>query len=262
MTDITYQDLTRRVAETARRVGQYLRRESEHFSWSRVERKHRHDFVSYVDKTSERMLVEALTTLLPEAGFLTEEGTAGHDGQPYCWVIDPLDGTTNFIHGYAPFAISIALCHEEQPVVGVVYEVRADECYSAWRGGGAWLNGQPLHVSSHTPEEALVGVELPYNASDYTTTGLQLISRLYGRVSGIRMVGSAAMGLAYVAAGRLEGWLERYICPWDYMAGGLLVEEAGGRTSTFSGDSHYAGGREIVATNGLLHDTLLDALKP
>lgn len=254
--------MAREVSKLARRVGQYLRQENEHFSWSRVEHKQEHDYVSYVDKTSEQMLVEALLELLPEAGFLTEEGTAAYDGQPYCWVIDPLDGTTNFMHRYAPFAISVALCHQGSPVVGVVYEVKADECFCAWCGGGAWLNEQPISVSRHTPREALIGVELPYNAADYTATGLQLISRLYGRVSGLRMVGSAAVALAYVAAGRMEGWLERYIHPWDYMAGALLVEEAGGRTSTFSGDSHYAGGREIVATNGLLHDTLLQALVP
>lgn len=197
--------MAREVSKLARRVGQYLRQENEHFSWSRVEHKQEHDYVSYVDKTSEQMLVEALSELLPEAGFLTEEGTAAYDGQPYCWVIDPLDGTTNFMHRYAPFAISVALCHQGSPVVGVVYEVKADECFCAWRGGGAWLNEQPISVSRHTPREALIGVELPYNAADYTATGLQLISRLYGRVSGLRMVGSAAVALAYVAAGRWRG---------------------------------------------------------
>lgn len=154
--------MAREVSKLARRVGQYLRQENEHFSWSRVEHKQEHDYVSYVDKTSEQMLVEALSELLPEAGFLTEEGTAAYDGQPYCWVIDPLDGTTNFMHRYAPFAISVALCHQGSPVVGVVYEVKADECFCAWRGGGAWLNEQPISVSRHTPREALIGVELPY----------------------------------------------------------------------------------------------------
>lgn len=258
----TWKAITGEVSGLTRRVGQYLRQENEHFNWSRVEHKQKHDYVSYVDKTSEKMLVEALSKLLPEAGFLTEEGTAAYDGQPYCWVIDPLDGTTNFMHRYAPFAISVALCHQGLPVAGVVYEVKADECFCAWRGGGAWLNGKPISVSRHTPEEALIGIELPYNAADYTATGMQLISRLYGRVSGLRMVGSAAVALAYVADGRMEGWLERYIHPWDYMAGALLVEEAGGRTSTFDGSSNYAGGHEIVATNSLLHDTLLQALMP
>ena len=126
--------ITRLVCQVAREAGSYIRKERASFSVEKVERKHAHDYVSYVDKGSEQKIVKALRELLPEAGFITEEGSAGHTDEQYVWVVDPLDGTTNFIHGFAPYAVSIALCKGRQIVVGVVYEIVSDECFYAWQG--------------------------------------------------------------------------------------------------------------------------------
>ena len=162
-----YSELVQSVCQIARRAGAYIRDERRKFSFERVERKHAHDYVSYVDKGSEQLIVSALRELLPEAGFITEEGLAGHDAEQLLWVVDPLDGTTNFIHQYAPYAVSIALLQGRDILVGVVYEICADECFYASKGGGAFLNGQPLHVSLQQIQDALLCLQLPYNSDAY-----------------------------------------------------------------------------------------------
>ena len=249
------------VEQVARRAGEFLRREREHFTLERVEQKHAHDYVSDVDRESERMVVEALRRLMPDAGFVTEEGLATFQGEERYWVIDPLDGTTNFIHGLRTYAVSIALCRGREIELGVVYDAATDEMFSARRGGGARLNGRPLHVSALPFSQALLGVELPYNAEAYADFGLPLLRHLYGRVGGIRMNGSAAIALCHVAAGRLDGWLEKYIGRYDYMAAALIVEEAGGRVSDFTGSPFYTMGDNIVATNGRFHDQLVQLVR-
>ena len=217
------------VCEIARRAGAYIRGEREKFSLESVERKHAHDYVSYVDKGSERLIVSALRELLPEAGFITEEGTTEVKSEgvkseksiadtPLCWVVDPLDGTTNFIHQYAPYAVSIALLQGKEILIGVVYEICADECFYAWKGGGAYLEvksgevkSEKLKVSSQQIQDALICLQLPYNSEAYKPVIKQLIDRLYGNVGSIRACGSAAMALCQVAAGRLDGYAEQYI---------------------------------------------------
>ena len=251
------EQLTRSVCEVARRAGGYIREERSKFSLDRVERKHAHDYVSYVDKGSERLIVSALRELLPEAGFITEEGLAGHDAEQLLWVVDPLDGTTNFIHQYAPYAVSIALLQGTEILVGVVYEICADECFYAWKGGGAFADGTRLHVGSQQIQDALLCLQLPYNSDAYKPVIKRLIDRLYGNVGSIRMCGSAAMALCYVAAGRLDGYAEQYIGQWDYMAGSLIVMEAGGTVTDYSGSSDFTQGNSVVATNGLIQQDLL-----
>ena len=251
------EQLTRSVCEVARRAGGYIREERSKFSLDRVERKHAHDYVSYVDKGSERLIVSALRELLPEAGFITEEGLAGHDAEQLLWVVDPLDGTTNFIHQYAPYAVSIALLQGKEVLVGVVYEICADECFYAWKGGGAFADGTRLHVGSQQIQDALLCLQLPYNSEAYKPVIKRLIDRLYGNVGSIRMCGSAAMALCYVAAGRLDGYAEQYIGQWDYMAGSLIVMEAGGTVTDYSGSSDFTQGNSVVATNGLIQQDLL-----
>lgn len=279
----------------AREAGAYLREEQHHLHAEQVERKHSHDYVSYVDKTCERQVVAQLRQLLPEAAFLTEEGTAdppapfrgrispstpfrgrisplapfrGRTSPPASsrgmeglrWVIDPLDGTTNYIHGFNPFAVSIALRTESEVLLGVVYEVSLDECFYAWKGGGAWLNGRPIHVSDKPLEEAMLGLELPYDADSYRDTGLRLIRHFYGLCGGIRMNGSAAVALCNVACGRWDGWMERHIQQWDFMAGLLIIREAGGQITNFQGDTSCLDGDDIVASNGLFQQDLLQAI--
>jgi len=254
------QNLTLSVCDIARQAGQYIRHEREQFSSDRIERKHAHDYVSYVDKGSEQLIVGALRQLLPEAGFITEEGSAVYHDEQYCWVVDPLDGTTNFIHQYAPYAVSIALCKGKEIVLGVVYEICAEECFYAWKGGGAYVNGRSIHVSAHPIEEALISLQLPYNSEAYKKTVLGLIDCFYGRAASIRMCGSAAMSLCYVAAGRLDAYAEKYIGQWDYMAGALIVKEAGGSVTDYEGSNDFTKGNSVVATNGFIHQPLLNAI--
>lgn len=256
------QALTLSVCQTAKRAGQYIREERSRFSLGNVERKHAHDYVSYVDKGSERLIVESLRAILPDAGFITEEGSAAYHEEPYCWVVDPLDGTTNFIHEYAPYAVSIALYAPATGsiLLGVVYEVCASECYYAWKGGGAYVDGRPIHVSGSLIEDALLSLQLPYNSDAYKPTILKLIDTFYGRAASVRMCGSAAMSLCYVAAGRLDAYAEKYIGQWDFMAGALLVMEAGGKVSNYEGHDAFTEGNNVVASNGIIHKELLSHL--
>ena len=272
------------VCEIARQAGAYIREERRKFSLESVERKHAHDYVSYVDKGSERLIVNALRELLPEAGFITEEGTAEEvksdevKSERLLWVVDPLDGTTNFIHQYAPYAVSIALLQGKMVLIGVVYEICADECFYAWQGGGAWLCGmrnvecgtrseesgvrsERLHVSSQKMQDALLCLQFPYNSDAYKPVMKRLIDRLYGHVGSIRACGSAAMALCQVAAGRLDGYAEQYIGQWDYMAGSLIVMEAGGTVTDYSGSLDFTQGNSVVATNGVIQQDFLTVIK-
>ncbi len=257
-----WEQLTAAVCQVARQAGQYLRKERRHFRAERIEEKQAHDFVSYVDREAERLVVSELRTLRPDAGFLTEEGTAAYAGETACWIVDPLDGTTNFIHDLPPFAVSIALCEDSEMKIGVIYEACRDECFYAWKGGGAWLDGRRIHVDSRSPlGRTLIGVELPYNATGYAATGQSIVRHFYGQAAGLRMNGSAATSLAYVAAGRFGAWAERFIKPWDYAAGLLLVAEAGGRTSDYSGKPCPVDGDNIVAASSdRLHADMLAAI--
>ncbi len=255
------QTLALAVCSIARAAGRFLREERANFHREDVERKHAHDYVSYVDRESERRIVAALKALLPEAGFITEEGSATYRGEPYCWVVDPLDGTTNYVHGVAPYCVSIALRGRDTLLVGVVYDPNLDECFYGWHGGGAYLDGRPVHVSpTASIEDALLVAELPYQAGRYARTGGHLVHTFYGRAAGLRMNGSAALGICYVAAGRFDGWQEAFIGLWDFSAAALLVEEAGGRVTDFTGNARYIDGHHIVASNGLLHRHLLAAV--
>ena len=269
------QQLTLSVCQVAREAGAYIRKERAGFSVEKVERKHAHDYVSYVDKGSEKMIVSRLRKLLPEAGFITEEGTTKDDARcqkedasdfirqtsDLVWVVDPLDGTTNFIHGFAPYAVSIALCKGREIVVGVVYEIVSDECFYAWKNGGAWVNERPLHVGKSAINDALLCLQLPYNSDAYKPVIERLLNHFYGNVGSIRMMGSAAIALCYVAAGRLDAYAERYIGQWDYMAGALIVMEAAGRVTNYAGDDYFMEGDSVVATNGVVHQDLLNAVR-
>ena len=253
--------LTSEVCRVAREAGAYIQEERTRFNVNQVERKHAHDYVSYVDKGSERMIIEALKALLPEAGFITEEGLATHSNEQMLWVVDPLDGTTNFIHGFAPYAVSIALTRGREILLGVVYEVCANECFYAWKDGGAYVDGKAIHVGNSAIGDALICLQLPYNSDAYKPVIKQLIDRFYGHVGSIRMIGSAAMALCYVAAGRLDAYAERYIGQWDYMAGALIVKEAGGKVTNYAGDSYMMEGDSVVATNGVTHEAILEAVQ-
>jgi len=232
------------------------------FKVDKVIEKNTHDYVSYVDKQMEEIITKKLKNILPEAGFITEEGTREQTDEEYLWVVDPLDGTTNFIHDYAPYCISIALRSRKELLIGVVFEVTRNECFYGWKEGGAYLNGTPIHVNNDKDiNHALICLELPYNADDYSKTMHYMLTKFYGNVSAIRMNGSAATSLCYIAAGRLDGWCESYIGLWDYSAGTLLIEEAGGKVTNFLGNSTYLNGHHIIAGTKNVHQALFNRLQ-
>lgn len=176
------EQLTADVCRIATAAGHFLKEERKNFRRESVIEKCTHDYVSYVDKESERRLVTELSALLPEAGFIAEEGSATYNDEPYCWVIDPLDGTTNYIHDNAPYCVSIALRSRDELLLGVVYEVCRDECFYAWKGGKAWLNGEPLHISDiDDVTNAFLIVELPYNDAAYKQIAMHLLDDLYAK---------------------------------------------------------------------------------
>jgi len=252
--------LTAEVCRIAKKAATYIAGEKQRFHDEQVERKHAHDYVSYVDKASEKIIVEALRQLMPEAGFITEEGSADYHNERYCWVVDPLDGTTNFIHGFPPYCVSIALCRGKDILLGVVYEVTSDECFYAWQGGGAWCNGRRMQVTDRPIDDALLCLQLPYDSNAYAPMVHHLLATFYGRAASVRMMGSAAIALCYVAAGRLDAYAEKFIGQWDYMAGALIVQEAGGQVTDYDGSTDFTQGNSVVATNGMIQQDLLNAI--
>jgi myo-inositol-1(or 4)-monophosphatase len=250
--------LTSDVISLTKEVGQFIRKESLVFDQRQVEYKGLHDMVSYVDKTAEIVLVKGLRILLPEAGFVTEEKTASIAGEQYDWIIDPLDGTTNFIHGLPTYAISIALQCDGELVLGVVYEINRDECFSAWKNGGAYLNDKQISVSKASAiENTLLATGFPYYEFGRLDAYLAVLKELMQRCHGVRRIGSAAIDLAYVACGRFDGYFEFNLNSYDVAAGIVLVREAGGQVFDFTGGNNSIERREMLATNGLISDELL-----
>jgi myo-inositol-1(or 4)-monophosphatase len=250
--------LTSDVISLTKEVGQFIRKESLVFDQRQVEYKGLHDMVSYVDKTAEIVLVKGLRILLPEAGFVTEEKTATIAGEQYDWIIDPLDGTTNFIHGLPTYAISIALQCDGELVLGVVYEINRDECFSAWKNGGAYLNDKQISVSKASAiENTLLATGFPYYEFGRLDAYLAVLKELMQRCHGVRRIGSAAIDLAYVACGRFDGYFEFNLNSYDVAAGIVLVREAGGQVFDFTGGNNSIERREMLATNGLISDELL-----
>lgn len=262
---MTMNNILEDVCALAVTVGRYQAEQRKTFDRNAVESKHSHDYVSYVDKESERKIVSALKELLPEAGFITEEKTTEQNsGAYYEWIIDPLDGTTNYIHDLGPWCVSIALRRGDELVLGVVYEITRGELFYAMKGGGAWLrtadgDTRQLHVSNVGDiDQALVLIGYPYNAEAFRDFCTSLTARLYGHCASIRSLGSAEASLCYVAAGRLDVYLESFLCPWDVSAGAVIVKEAGGAVTDYQGtDKLWPSGRELLATNKLLHTAMI-----
>ncbi len=219
------------------------------------------DLVTDVDLACEALIAERLRAERPGDSLLTEEGSGWErEGAAWCWVIDPLDGTTNFAHGYPRFCVSIGVEHRGERRVAAVYDPLLDELYHAVRGGGAWLNGTPLRVSDRKHlGECLVATGFAYDRSG-REDNLGHVGVFLKTVQAVRRDGSAALNLCYVAAGRVDGYWELYLHPWDVAAGLLLVEEAGGRCSDLGGDPAPRSGGQIVASNGHVHHAMLALL--
>jgi len=256
---VNYKSICDDIVEAVIETGKFIREESSGFDIGMTESKGLNDFVSYVDKGSERMLVEKLGIILPEAGFITEEGTSVKKGLKYCWVIDPLDGTTNFLHGLHPYSISVALMEDDEIVAGVVYEAGGNEIFTALKNRGAWLNGQPVHVSAAPSlSDSLIATGFPYSDFSRLENFMDSLTHFCKTTHGIRRLGSASIDLAYVACGRFEAFYEYGLHPWDVAAGILLVREAGGRVSDFSCNEENVSGDEIVAANNLVFPEFLE----
>ena len=255
---LTYRQLCQFTCDVARSAGKFILEESKSFNDSKIETKGLHDLVSYVDKTSEQRIIAGLHKLLPESGFIAEEGTSEKHGERFNWIIDPLDGTTNFIQGVPVYAVSIGLLEYDELVLGVVYEVGRDECFYAWKDGGAFLNGKPIHVSDRNDiQDALLATGFPYSNFDLLDGYMSLLKWTMTEARGVRRLGSAATDLAYVACGRFDVFWEYDLKPWDVAAGALIVKEAGGAVTDFNGGNNYLFGKKIVASNGLLDSLIL-----
>ena len=254
MDKTTIEHLTEDVKKLAIEAGNFLVEQRKSFDRSKVENKRSHDYVSYVDKESEKMIVSRLKELLPEAGFIAEEGTQGRNGEDLFWTVDPLDGTTNFIHDNAPYCVSIALCDKSEALLGVVYECCRKELFWANKYGEAYLNDKPIKVSEIAEmDNAFIELGFPYDSENTGKMMPELAKRLYGNVGGIRLQGSAASELCYIACGRFEARIEPSLGAWDIATGALILKQAGGKVTDFHGNDIYCDGKEVLASNGKLH---------
>ncbi len=259
---MNYQLLCIKVKQLSETVGAYIHSENKKFDHSAVEIKGSHDYVSYVDKTAEKMIVDALSALLPEAGFIAEEGTSTKKGTKYNWIVDPLDGTTNFMHSIPLYCISIALQENEETVIGVVFEINLKECFYAWKNGGAWLNDNAIKVSQiSTLDFSLIATGFPYYYYSKLSQYLNIFKYFMQHSSGLRRLGTAALDLVYVACGRFDAYYEYGLRPWDVAAGAFIVLEAGGKICDFKGENNYIFGKEIIAANPRLFGDVVDVVK-
>jgi myo-inositol-1(or 4)-monophosphatase len=250
------------VVDLCLEVGEFIQHECDNFDRARIEQKNTfNNLVSYVDKESEKRLVTALGRILPGSGFIAEEGTASEGTNDYQWIIDPLDGTTNFTHGLPPFAISIGLARKSQIVLGVIYEITRKEMFHSSEGRPAFCNGTESRVSgAKSLRESLLATGFPYFQFEKRDAYLEIIKQFLDKTHGIRRLGSAAVDLAYVACGRMEGFFEYNLNAWDVAAGGFLVQQAGGTVTDFRGGPNFVFGGELCAGCGI-HPEMLAVIK-
>ncbi|MDG1517987.1 MAG: inositol monophosphatase family protein [Flavobacteriales bacterium] len=254
--------ITQEVCTISKEVGIFILEECKKFNVSDIEIKSQNSLVTYVDKTAEKMIVNFLGKLIPESGFIAEEGTSVKKGDVYNWVIDPLDGTTNFIHAIPCYCVSIGLLKNDELIVGVIYEPNRDEMFYAWKNGGAYLNENSISVSkTNKLSDSLLATGFPYYDYRRLEAYMDILKWLMHNSRGVRRIGSAAIDLAYVACGRFEAFYEYSLNPWDVAAGALIVKEAGGSVTDFQGGKNYLFGSEIIASNKYMEAELLDKIK-
>ena len=254
--------LCEQVKELAKKVGDYILAEREKFTVSAVAIKGKQNFVTHVDTRSEKMLVDGLRRLIPGAGFIAEEGTAGQSGEEYQWIIDPLDGTTNFIHGLPPYAISIALMQGNEIVLGLVYELGLREFFYAWKGGGAYMDGREIQVTkTDRVSDSLIATGFPYTYFDRLDPFMYSVRYFMQNSHGLRRLGSAATDLVYVACGRFEAFYEYGLNPWDVAAGTFIIQQAGGHACDFNGEDNWLFGGTIIAANASVFKEFREVIK-
>jgi len=252
--------------KAARRAGAIINRAGRDVELLAVTRKRHNDFVTEVDKAAEEAIIEVLHRAYPDHAILAEESgaTAGSQGESeYTWIIDPLDGTTNFIHGFPQYAVSIALRHKDTLTQAVIYDPTKNELFTATRGRGAYLDDRRIRVSKRTQlAETLVGTGFPFRDFETLDEYIGMFRALTARTAGLRRAGSAALDIAYVAAGRLDGFWELGLSPWDMAAGVLLVQEAGGLVGDFRGEPGYLESGRIVCGNPKVFAQMLQVIGP
>jgi len=260
MTGSQITTLKSNVIEIAQQVGDFIQAERLAFDASLLEEKSAHNLVTEVDKAAEERLFVALSHVFPEAGFLGEEGNSKASESGYQWIVDPIDGTSNFVHGLPLYSTSIALAKDNEVVLGVVNDIAHNTIYHAQKGHGAFANEELLHVSpANTVYDSLFVTGFPYE-EEQLDQFLEIYKYLIRESRGVRRLGSAAIDLCYVAHGRFEAFYEVGLNAWDVAAGALIVQEAGGKVSTIAGGNDYLFGKSLLASNQLIHSEISTVL--
>ena len=254
--------MTNIAARAAREAGTLLLRYFNRMENIPVEEKQANDFVTEVDRASEQIIIQAIRKAYPDHAILAEE-SGDHAGNDYLWIIDPLDGTTNYLHGFPQFSVSIALQHRGELVAAVVHDPLRDETFSAHKGGGAYLNEHRIRVSKRKNlHGALLGTGIPYRDPRFVDQYFGMMKALIKDTAGVRRPGSAALDFAWLAAGRIDGFWELGLAQWDFAAGTLLVREAGGTVTDLSGGERHFETGNVVAGNVKVHPLMLERIRP
>ncbi len=247
--------LCEEVIAVARKAGEFIQQSRKKISSHDIEHKGLNDLVSFVDREAEQLIIESLKPLLPDAGFLAEENTVELKKKNFCWIIDPLDGTTNYLHGVPCYSVSIALMEKDKPILGVVHEINLNETFYARKDSAAFLNGKEISVSNVANlKDALIATGFPYTNYSRLKEYMQVFDYCMKHTHGLRRPGSAAVDLVYTAAGRYDAFFEYGLNAWDVAAGAFIVQQAGGCVTDFSGKENFIFGKEILATNRLIYE--------
>lgn len=243
-------------------AGKILRENIDKITADSVEDKRPFDYVTEIDKACEKLIINSINEHFPDHEILAEESGKNKNSNNYRWIIDPLDGTTNFIHGNPHCSISIALQKDNEIILGVIYDPYRDELYYAEKGKGAFCNNKIIHVSKQEKiSNCLIATGFPFKNRHLLDRYWKVLSEIFMKVSGIRRTGSAALDLAYVACGRFDGFWELKLSPWDVAAGTIIIEEAGGKITDFEGKDNHIWSGDVVASNAIIHDFMMSRVQ-
>jgi myo-inositol-1(or 4)-monophosphatase len=257
-----YKKFLKTAINVSREAGNLILKNLGKISKTKIKIKKPSDFVTHIDKKSEELIINTIKKEFPDHHFLAEEIIHDNETKGYRWIIDPLDGTTNYIHQYPTFSVSIALQEEGKTILGVIYDPVKEELFTAITSCGSYLNKKPINVSKRTNlKESLIITGFPFRKKDIIDDYLKLFKNLFLKVSDIRRDGSAALDLAYVACGRCDGFFELNLSPWDIAAGSILIKEAGGVVTDFNGNNKFLLTGNIIAGNKNIHQKILKEVK-
>lgn len=256
------EQITKSVCEIARETGHFVKENVDKLGIEDITNKSAHDFVTKIDKASEERIIKDLSLIIPQAGFIAEESTDLKRTDEFNWIVDPIDGTTNFIHGIPCYSISIALMKNNKIISGVVHEINMNECFYSYGEEKSFLNGKEIKASKAvTLSDSLVATGFPNINYQFIEEYFGILKELMFTTHGIRRLGSAAVDLAYVACGRFEAFYEYNLNPWDVAGGAFIVEQAGGKVTDFSGGDNYIFGKELLSSNSLIHKEISLVIK-